>query len=246
MIFGSGDILYEDNHIIAVNKPGGLLTQGDSSGASSLLDLVKSYIKKRDGKPGNVFLGMVHRLDRPVSGVVVFAKTSKAAGRLSEEIRNRRMNKLYIGLTPDNKKSRVDGKWCRYRHHLLRRGDKTMVVSGRASRAQEAVLQMTTFSGGVHACHLVRLITGRKHQIRVQLSHLGLPLHGDGKYGSKQSFADGAIGLHSLCVEVAHPVRQERLLVRAPLPEPFISLLSSRQLAELEKEVRSLFAGNLS
>lgn len=234
------DILYEDNHLLVVNKPAGLLTQGDSSGAPSLLDVVKVFIKKRDDKPGNVFIGMVHRLDRTVSGVVVLAKTSKAAGRLSEQIRNRAVTKLYVGLTcRSGRADQVTDIWREYSHLLIRPKDRTMVTDHSAPDSQIGKLQLKTLlTTAHHALHLIRLITGRKHQIRAQLAHLDMPLCGDKHYGSKQPFFQDAIALHAVSFELLHPVKNEPLRIAAPLPPRFAAYFPARQVAVLEKKLQ--------
>lgn len=234
------DILYEDNHLLVVNKPAGLLTQGDSSGAPSLLDVAKTFIKKRDEKPGNVFIGMVHRLDRPVSGVVVLAKTSKAAGRLSEQIRNRAVAKLYVGLTCRNGRAdQLTDTWQEYRHSLIRRKDRTMVTDHPTTDSQEGVLKLkTVLATPNHACHLIQLMTGRKHQIRAQLAHLDMPLCGDKHYGSREPFLQDAIALHAVSFELLHPVRKQVLRITTPLPPRFAAYFPARQVAALEKKLQ--------
>ncbi|MFN2353348.1 MAG: RluA family pseudouridine synthase [Desulfopila sp.] len=234
------DILYEDNHLLVVNKPAGLLIQGDSSGAPSLLDVVKAFIKKRDDKPGNVFIGMVHRLDRPVSGVVVLAKTSKAAGRLSAQIRNRTVKKLYVGLTCHNGRvGQSTGIWRKYRHFLIRPKDRTMVTHHLAPDSREGVLQLkTVLTTAHHACHLIRLMTGRKHQIRAQLAHLDMPLCGDTHYGSKELFLQDAIALHAVSFELLHPVKKHPLRITAPLPPWFAGYFPAKQVASLEAKLQ--------
>lgn len=234
------DILYEDNHLLVVNKPAGLLTQGDSSGAPSLLDVARFFIKKRDAKPGNVFIGMVHRLDRPVSGVIVLAKTSKAAGRLSEQIRNRAVTKLYVGLTcRNNREEQMLGLWRECRHHLMRSRDRTMVTNQPTPDSREGVLKLkTVLATADHACHLIRLITGRKHQIRAQLAHLGMPLCGDKHYGSREAFFQDAIALHAVSFELLHPVKKQVLRITAPLPPMFAAYFPAGQVAALEKKLQ--------
>jgi len=233
--------LYEDNHLLVVNKPAGLLTQGDSSGALSLLDVVKAFIKKRDEKPGNVFIGMVHRLDRPVSGVVVLAKTSKAAGRLSEQIRNRTVTKLYVGLTcRSSREDQVMDIWREHRHFLIRPRDRTMVADQPAPDSQAGVLKLkTVLATAHHACHLIRLITGRKHQIRAQLAHLGMPLCGDKHYGSREPFHQDAIALHAVSFELFHPVKNEPLRITAPLPPRFAAYFPAKQRVTLETKLQN-------
>lgn len=243
------EILYEDNHVMAVNKPAGLLTQPDRSGDPSLLEELKSFIKRRDRKKGNVFLGMIQRLDRPVSGVIVFAKTSKAASRLSEQIRLRRFGKLYAAVSDRNYSScREYLEWTELKGNFLRIKDKTVVTSRSGNRTQLGVLWIRTLCvGETHGFHLVRLETGRKHQIRAQLSDAGWPVTGDRKYGSKTGYLqDKAIGLHSYYCSVKHPVRQEHLEISARLPEAMRQCFTKDELksiiARLKKELKFLRA----
>ena len=223
-------ILYEDNHVLAVYKPAGVLSQGDRSGSPSLLEIVKAHIKQRDNKPGNVYLGLVQRLDRPVSGVIIFAKTSKAAARLSLQIRNRQMGKLYIARTiSERSKMKAENKWIEVENNLVRVRDKTNVVEARTKDAQKGLLRMKTLLVTHHsAFHLVDLITGRKHQIRAQFASRGLFIAGDAKYGStvKYPLNDG-IGLHALCCLFEHPVRGDTIAVSATLPDPLLAGVSA-------------------
>lgn len=224
------EILYEDNHVIAVNKPAGLLTQGDRSGDPCLLDRLKGYIKKRDSKPGNVFVGMVHRLDRPVSGVVIFAKTSKAARRLSERMRKREITKLYLALTESKKYMDYSlSKWSEHTDYLIRTGDKTHIAKQAVDGSKKGKLRLQTLHvGKSHALHRVHLVTGRKHQIRAQLSHMGIPIAGDRKYGSSDNFpVSQGIGLHAYYCAVDHPVRAEQLKIATLLPDDLVHPFNS-------------------
>ena len=241
------EILYEDNHLIAVNKPAGLLTQSDRSGDPSLLDELKAYIRDRDKKPGNVFLGMVHRLDRPVSGAIIFAKTSKAASRISEQIRKHRFEKIYVAVSDINPGAQAGFyEWTELKDNLLRIKDKTFVTRGSENKTQEGVLKVRTlWIGEKHGVHLVCLETGRKHQIRVQLAHAGWPLSGDMKYGSNSRYPKKrGIGLHSYFCRVKHPVRQEKVAISARLPTEMLHCFSSNEAAEimsmLEREIEAL------
>ena len=239
------EILYEDNHLIVVLKPAGLLTQGDISGAPSLLDGIREYVKQRDHKPGNAYLGLVQRLDRPVSGVMIFAKTSKAAARLSSQLRNRQVGKLYAALTCSGNPAGFTGnQWLAVENHLLRVRDKTIVAQSACRGSQHGLLRMKTLYGNKHGCfHLIALITGRKHQIRAQLAHRGLPVRGDRKYGAKQSYQlPEGIGLHALCCRFEHPVSQEQMVLAAPLPDGFTSWLCAAEAETL----RSLLAEEIS
>ena len=188
------NILYEDNHIIAVYKPSGVLAQGDETGEESLLDLVKKYIKEKRKKPGNVFLGLIHRLDRPVSGIMIFAKTSKGASRLSEQFRNHEVEKTYHAV--------VSGKMDRKKgvifSHLMKDEDKNKVfVRQSASRdTKESELSYEVVeSNNKFSLLKVKPLTGRSHQIRAQLSSVGHPIVGDIKYGAKESLPDNSIML---------------------------------------------------
>lgn len=239
------DILHEDNHVIVVNKPAGMLTQGDAGGETSLLDHLRRYIKVRDNKPGNVFLGMVQRLDKPVSGVLVFAKTSKGAKRLSEQIRNRQVLKFYVAVTPststDNDIS-TDGRgWQELQDHLLREGSRTFVRSTPDERTQTGVLQVKTlFANDAHHLHLIRLITGRKHQIRAQLSAHRTPIYGDAKYGSQTGLSGGRILLHAYLVKFTHPTRRSDLVISSPPPEEFLCLFDETERGHITSRLSGL------
>lgn len=206
-------VLHEDNHVIAVFKPAGLLTQGDASCDPSLLDLTKQYLKEKYGKPGNVFLGLVHRLDRPVAGVVVFGRTSKAASRLSEQFRTRGVEKIYWAWV-EGEPSPKAGSLA----HYLRQGEKRVEVADAESEdAKLAKLEYLTLAArdGITLLE-VRLLTGRKHQIRVQLASLGTPILGDGKYGGKRTDGRPGIGLVAHTLIFDHPTLKERIQVTAP------------------------------
>ena len=216
-MFNPDDILYEDNHLLIVNKHCGDLVQPDPSGESALEDQIKAYIKSRDAKPGAVFLGVVHRIDRPVSGAVIFAKTSKALVRLNEMIREGRIHKTYWALTertPDPER----GELC---HYILRDGrtNRSRAFDSPKADAKPARLRYETLGASAHYTLVeVELLTGRHHQIRAQLSKIGCPIRGDLKYGAKRSIPGGGISLHSRRVEFEHPVRLEPVVVTAPVP----------------------------
>ena len=209
-------VLYEDNHLIAVHKPAGLLVQGDISHEISLLDMVKDYIKKQYNKPGDVFLGLVHRLDRPVAGVVVFARTSKSASRLSIQWRQRSITKIYWALV-HGKMPRPSGRLTSF---LKKRRQKVTVTERTHRRAQEAALTYRTlFVKGEISLLEINLHTGRKHQIRAQLAAEGCPIVGDLKYGARQRREDGTICLLAKSLTFMHPTRPETIYIEAPTPD---------------------------
>ncbi len=207
-------VLYEDNHLLVLNKPGGVLVQGDRTGDETLLQGVKQYIKEKYQKPGNVFLGLVHRLDRVTSGVVVLARTSKAAARLSDAFRERKVRKSYLAVVhgiPREKEGLLEDplSWDEKKRRAF------VHRSGKPARLHYRVLK----SAGDKSLLLVVPETGRKHQIRAQLARAGHPIVGDLKYGSKERIADGrAILLHAWRLDLPHPTRREEMTFEAPLP----------------------------
>ena len=216
-MFGPEDILYEDNHLLIVDKHCGDLVQPDPSGESALEESIKAYIKARDKKPGEVFLGVVHRIDRPVSGAVIFAKTSKALVRLNEMIREGRIRKVYWALT-ENRPPEEHGE---LHHYILRDGrtNRSKALDAPRAEAKEARLRYRVIGAGTRYTLVeVVLLTGRHHQIRAQLSKIGCPIRGDLKYGARRSLPGGGISLHSRRVEFEHPVRREPVAVTAPVP----------------------------
>lgn len=216
-MFKPDDILYEDNHLLVVNKRCGDLVQPDSLGESALEDQIKAFIRKRDSKPGDVFLGVVHRIDRPVSGAVLFAKTSKALTRLNEMIRRGEIRKTYWAIT-ENRPELEEGE---LRHYILRdtKTNRSKALSAPRSDAKEARLRYRMLGASANYTLLeVDLLTGRHHQIRAQLSKIGCSIRGDLKYGARRSNPDGGISLHSRRVEFIHPVRKEPVEVTAPVP----------------------------
>ena len=209
--------LYEDNHIIIVSKRSGEIVQGDKTGDLPLSETVKQYIKEKYQKPGNVFLGVVHRLDRPVWGLVVFAKTSKALTRLNKMFRDGEVHKTYWAITKEAPPAEegVLTNW------LVRneRQNKSYAHSQETPNAKKAVLKYKVIAHSDHY-HLleVQLMTGRHHQIRCQLANMGCPIKGDLKYGAKRSNPDGSSCLLARSVAFVHPVSKENIVVEAPLP----------------------------
>ena len=197
-------VLYEDNHVIIVSKASGEIVQGDKTGDQPLSDTVKDYIKVEHGKPGNVFLGVVHRLDRPVAGVVVFAKTSKALSRLNDMFRDGSVHKTYLEgwLTRNEKQNKS------YLHSREVPGSKKAVLSYRLLSTTERYSLLE-----------VKLLTGRHHQIRCQLAGISCPIKGDLKYGARRSNPDGSISLLARKVEFEHPVSHITVVAEAPVPE---------------------------
>ncbi|MDO5395297.1 MAG: RluA family pseudouridine synthase [Bacteroidales bacterium] len=211
------EVLYEDNHIIIVNKQPGEIVQGDKTGDTPLSEVVKAWIKEKYAKPGDVFLGVVHRIDRPVGGVVVFAKTSKALGRLNEMFRDGRIHKKYWALTRHLPKE-PEAELFNY-IRTVERSNKSYVTERDAAGAKEARLRYRVI-GHSDRYHLleITLLTGRKHQIRLQLSAIGCPIKGDLKYGDKRSNPDGSISLLAREIEFIHPVSGKKIHVTAPVP----------------------------
>ena len=211
-------VLYEDNHLIVINKPGGLLVQGDATGDETLSDLVKKYLKEKYNKPGNVFVGVIHRLDRPVSGVVLMAKTSKALERLNKQFRERKIYKKYWAVVK-RKPKEEKGKLV---HYLVKNQDKNVVSY--YDKPVEGALRAELFYTVLghlndHFLLEVNPVTGRPHQIRVQLSAMGCPIRGDLKYGFHKANFDANINLHAKEIIFEHPVTKEKLRISASLPE---------------------------
>lgn len=211
------EVLYEDNHIIIVNKLSGEIVQGDKTGDRPLVEILKDWIKEKYNKPGNVFCGLVHRLDRPVSGVVVFAKTSKALTRLNEMFRKGEVRKTYWAITR-NKPQKAEDVLTHY-ITTVERNNKSYASITPKSGAKEAKLSYRHIASS-DRYHLleVNLMTGRKHQIRVQLSSVGCTIKGDLKYGDKRSNPDGSISLMARRVQFIHPVSGVEIDVTAPIP----------------------------
>lgn len=210
-------VLYEDNHIIIVNKESGEIVQGDKTGDTPLSDIVKAYIKEKYTKPGNVFLGVVHRLDRPVSGIVVFARTSKALSRLNEMFRDGEVHKTYWAIsrnTPERDEGTLTGWIVRNE-----RQNKSYVYDREVPQSKKAMLMYKVIGRSDNYTLMeVRLMTGRHHQIRCQLAAMGCPIKGDLKYGARRSNPDGSISLMARRIEFVHPVSKNTVSVEAPLP----------------------------
>ncbi len=212
------EVMYEDNHIIIVNKRPGEIVQGDKTGDEPLVDIVRQYIKEKYAKPGNVFCGVVHRLDRPVWGLVVFAKTSKALARMNEMFRLGSVKKTYWAITRNMPPKNED----RLVHFIttVERNNKSYAHTSPKNGTKEAALSYKLIGQSERYNLLeVNLETGRKHQIRVQLSAIGCPIRGDLKYGDKRSNPDGSISLQAHSIEFEHPVSHEHIHVTAPLPD---------------------------
>lgn len=210
-------ILYEDNHLLVINKNPGELSQGDQTGDDSLIETLKAFIKIRDEKPGNVYLGLIHRLDRPTSGVLAFAKTSKALTRMNELFKGRDVQKTYWAL--------VEGKpekdFERLEHYLRKnqKNNKVSVYTKPTQDAKQAILEYRVLGRLDNYSLLeVELFTGRSHQIRAQLSYIGHSIKGDLKYGAKRSNPDGSISLHARQLTFEHPVKKEKIEVIATPP----------------------------
>ena len=213
------EILYEDNHIIAVNKTCNEIVQGDKTGDTPLSEIVKAYIKDKYNKPGEVFLGVTHRLDRPTSGVVLFARTSKALTRLNEMFKSHeQIKKTYWAIVqgaPKVPEARLENWLVRNEAQ-----NKSYIAKPGAKEAKQAILSYKTLVKGEHYTLLeVNLETGRHHQIRCQLAAIGCPIKGDLKYGAKRSNPDGGICLHARKIEFIHPVKKENICIIAPVPD---------------------------
>jgi pseudouridylate synthase len=212
------EIVYEDNHLIIVYKHSGEIVQGDKTGDVPLSEDVKCYLKEKYQKPGNVFLGVVHRLDRPVAGLVVFAKTSKALTRLNKMFRDGEVHKTYWAITK-NLPPQSEGTLT---HWLVRneKQNKSYAYDHEVPHSKKAILKYRLIGQSDHYCLLeVNLMTGRHHQIRCQLAHMGCPIKGDLKYGAQRSNPDGSICLLAHHVEFVHPVSKQLISLDSPLPE---------------------------
>ncbi len=212
------EILYEDNHIIAVNKTNSDIVQSDKTGDKTLADFVKEYLREKYNKPGDAWLGIVHRLDRPVSGVVLFAKTSKALARLNKMFVDKQIKKIYWAVSSERPPQEEE----ELRHFMSKNEEKNRALVSVSQRTgyKEAILHYRLIAGTQNLNLLeVELKTGRHHQIRAQLAKIGCPIRGDLKYGAKRSNPGGGISLHARSIEFTHPVRDEQIKIVAPVPK---------------------------
>ena len=213
----AGRILHEDNHSIVVNKEASEIVQGDKTGDEPLLEKIRSYLKEKYKKPGNVFCGLVHRLDRPTSGALVFAKTSKGLSRLNEQFRDKTTRKIYWAIVEDKPAE----KQAMLRDHLRKneKQNKSYVCDASAKGAKQAILSYKWLRSS-ERYHLleIELETGRHHQIRCQLANIGCVIKGDLKYGAKRSNKDASISLHARVLMYNHPTTKEEINITAPLP----------------------------
>ncbi|TVZ56852.1 23S rRNA pseudouridine1911/1915/1917 synthase [Lutibacter sp. Hel_I_33_5] len=214
-------VLFEDNHIIIVNKRAGDIVQGDKTGDKPLSDVVKEYIKEKYNKPGNVYLGTVHRLDRPTTGIVIFARTSKALERLNKMLREKTIKKTYWAVVKNQPKKAADTLI-----HFLKKNPKNNKSTSfikETDGSKKAILHYKTLKKLDNYYLLeIDLETGRHHQIRVQLSSIGSTIKGDLKYGAKRSNKDGSIHLHARKIEFVHPISKENIFIKAPTPKEAI------------------------
>ena len=213
------EVLYEDNHIIAINKKSGDIVQGDKTGDAPLSDFVKAYIKKKYNKPGEVFLGTIHRLDRPTSGVVLYARTSKALSRMNEQFREKQVQKTYwavVDSAPANDSGTLE-------NYLLKNQKQNKSYVTKGSDGKHAILDFKMLKKLDNFFHLeIKPKTGRHHQIRVQLANIGCIIKGDLKYGAKRSNKDASIHLLAQKLEFIHPVKKESITIVAPAPKDSI------------------------
>lgn len=221
-------VLYEDNHLLIVNKPAGLLAQRDKTGDISLVEMIKSYRKEKEAKPGDAYVGLVHRLDRPVSGLVVLARTSKAADRLSQQFRQKGVEKNYLavverarGSTFAPRSKQESGVWEDYLLKSASNNQVTLVNPQQLERFPKARKAITRWRFVARSRQLTLMelspVTGRAHQLRAQAASHGMPIYGDRKYGSRHKFTN-AIALHAYRLKFLHPTRDEEILITCPPP----------------------------
>ena len=210
------DVIFEDNHLIAVNKKSGEIVQGDKTGDEPLSERVKKYLKVKYNKPGNVFLGTIHRIDRPTSGIVIFAKTSKALSRMNEKFRQNKISKTYWAIV----KNRLPKKNDLLEHYLLKNQKKNKSFLSTEEKGKLSILEYNFLNNlNNYFLYEIFLKTGRHHQIRVQLSTMGSPIKGDLKYGAKRSNPNGGINLHAKKIDFNHPVTKENVSIEANCPK---------------------------
>ncbi len=213
------EVIYEDNHLIAVNKNGHELVQGDKTGDASLADLLKTWLKEKYAKPGNVFVGVTHRLDRPVTGVVVFAKTSKALARMNELFRTGEIKKTYWAIVR-NRPPAIEQELTHWLVRNEKQNKSYVCAPSQKPDARKAVLHYRLLAQSERYYLLeIDLKTGRHHQIRCQLAAIGCPIRGDLKYGAGRSNPDGSISLHARRVSFVHPVSKQPIDIVAPVPD---------------------------
>lgn len=223
------DILYEDNHLLAINKPGGMLVQGDKTGDKPLVEHLKDYIGEKYNKPGKVFLGIPHRIDRPVSGVLLFARTSKALERLNKMFREKEIQKTYWAVVKECPQKHKD----HLIHYLIkdqkRNKSKAYLTEKKNTKRSELRYELLARSDRYYLLEVFPL-TGRHHQIRVQLSTIGSPIKGDIKYGFDRTNKDACIHLHAQSISFIHPVKKEPMVISAPTPDdPIWNAMSAAQ-----------------
>lgn len=212
------EILYEDNHLLVVNKPSGIPSQNDLTEDKSIIDYAKEYLKERYNKPGNVYIGLPHRIDRPVSGALLLTKTSKAHERMARQFNEHKVKKIYLAIVdkfPEAQQGTL--------HHWIVKDSKTnksKAYKKPVKFGKEAILNYEVLGASEnYTLMLIELLTGRHHQIRAQLKAMGLHIRGDVKYGAKRPLPGGAIDLHSFILEFEHPVKKENLKILAPPPQ---------------------------
>ncbi len=227
-------ILYEDNHLIVINKPAGILVQGDKTGDEPLTEYIKKYLKKKYNKPGNVFLGLPHRLDRPTSGVLVLAKTSKALTRLNKIFQNNEAKKIYWAIVDKKPPKNTD-----ILEHYLKKNqqkNKSFAYEKPIKGSKKAILEYKLKAKSDHYYLLeITLHTGRHHQIRAQLAKIGIHIKGDLKYGARRSNPDGSIALHARSISFIHPVKKEPMTFIAPVPEDKLWKFFENKIAQKRK-----------
>lgn len=224
------DILFEDNHLIAVNKPSGVLVQGDNTRDTSLDTFIKEYLKKKYNKPGDVFLGVIHRIDRPVSGVIIYAKTSKALIRMNQQFKDKEVKKIYWAICKNRPPETEDHLVTFIRKNADQ--NKSFVCKKDAKDSQKAELKYKWINDSNNFNLIeVELLTGRHHQIRAQLASIGCAIKGDLKYGAKRSNPDGSISLHARIISFTHPVKKEN----KPFWLPFLMMNSGNTLSNCKQ-----------